>query len=75
MRIIRSMLPDAFRGIGVPFSDMSTIATKPPSEAQLYVDYCHLSKDGSRVLAAKMTGPLVEKIVETLKAKGGSQGG
>ena len=75
MKAIREMLPEAFRKIDVPFADTSTITSPSTQGTQLYVDYCHLDKEGSRALAAKMRGPLVEKIQAVLKGKTAPQGG
>ena len=67
MTTIRGMLPEVFQSIDVPFNDVSSIATGASRGSQLYVDYCHLTPDGSRSLAEKMKGPLAATVSALLK--------
>ena len=47
----RTLLPDLFESQGIPFHDVATIAAPSTTDRQLYLDYCHLTPEGSEVVA------------------------
>jgi lysophospholipase L1-like esterase len=58
MRRVRELLPDLFEREGIPFHDVAELAPYNPGKEDLYIDYCHLSPAGARVVAGR-----IEKIL------------
>lgn len=60
---IRPLFPEQFRRQGIAFADIAEIAGEATAGSDLYLDYCHLSAEGSVVAAERML-PYVRKMVE-----------
>ena len=64
MKQIRSMLPQLFETIDVPFVDVANIASYPTAGVSLYTDYAHVSPIGSRKLAENMFPTLLSVVLK-----------
>lgn len=67
---IRPLFPAQFERHGIAFADMAEIASEATRQVNLYLDYCHLSPEGSVVAAERML-PWVRPLVDRrLAARG-----
>jgi hypothetical protein len=73
MRRVRAKMPGYMAEIGVEFHDVAAIASPATHDRALYIDYTHLTREGSEALAQRMFPfifPKIDKIV--LVGAGGS---
>jgi hypothetical protein len=61
---IRPILPSLFGTVGIEFHDIGHIGGTAETNAQLYIDYCHLSPQGAQ-RAADLMYPAVVRRVES----------
>lgn len=73
MHEVAKLLPDMFAKRGLDFHDLTRIAGLSTSGRPLYVDYCHLSPEGAKVLGEVIAGIMAPKVLE-LARKVGSKG-
>ena len=66
---IRPLFPEQFRRHGIAFADIAEIASDATRQTNLYLDYCHLSPEGSVVAAERML-PWVKPLVDRRLAAG-----
>ena len=66
MRRARERFPALFAGHRIPFTDVGTIAQPGAEQAQLYVDYCHLTPEGSRAVAERILPVVLDKVLARL---------
>lgn len=62
MKAIRTLLPGLFEAAGVAFQDIATIAGPAAANAQLYIDYCHLTPKGAEVTASRIAEAVWPKL-------------
>jgi len=67
MRRARERFPALFARHRIPFTDVGTIAQPGAEQAQLYVDYCHLTPEGSEAVAERMLPVVVDKVLARLR--------
>lgn len=72
MLAFRPLFGQLFEEIGVPFTDIGSIAAPGSAGETLYTDYCHLTAQGSRVVAERML-PVVRAMIEERLRKHGAQ--
>ena len=65
-KAMRDLLPGFFEDQGIPFHDLGELAPHNPGRQDLYLDYCHLSPEGSRVAAEQIFRLLYPQIVKQL---------
>lgn len=63
-REYREALPALFGERDIPFYDFGEIGDRNPDRADLYLDYCHLTPDGGRVLAEAIFEVLYPQLME-----------
>ena len=64
MRQARPELSGLFKEAGIPFTEIGEIADPAHKDKALYVDYTHLTPDGSKLVAAKMMPVVAERIAQ-----------
>ena len=52
--LLRNLIPGIFADAGLPFYNLGSIGSKEDENKQLYLDYCHLTPNGSRRVAEEM---------------------
>ncbi len=62
MKRARPAFPALFEQAGVPFTDIGEIADPAHQDKVLYVDYTHLTPEGSKLVADRMLPVVVEAI-------------
>lgn len=67
MKRVREKLPRYFNSIDFPFYDVSTIASEANKNKTLYIDYCHLTPEGSEAIASNMLEPLKQSVMESIQ--------
>jgi lysophospholipase L1-like esterase len=72
MRRARARFAALFAGHRVPFTDIGTIARQGALPAQLYVDYCHLTPEGSRAVARRMLPVVLDEVLARLESERGA---
>lgn len=75
MHRIRGLLPELFEQDGIPFHDVAELASYNTKDENLYIDYCHLSPAGARVVASrieKVLFPMVTARIEQNARRTGS---
>lgn len=70
MRAVAPMLPKLFAEREIDFHDLTRIAGLSTSGKALYVDYCHLSPEGARVLGETIAGIMTPKVLELARNSG-----
>ncbi len=60
----RPEFPALFEQAGIPFTDVAQIAGPAHQDKSLYVDYTHLTPEGSKLVADRMLPVVVEAIAE-----------
>ena len=68
MTRVRKQLPGIFEEVGIPFFDLGDIAGRNSQEGDLYLDYCHLTPEGSKVVAGRIREVLYPRVLARLKA-------
>jgi lysophospholipase L1-like esterase len=68
MQRIHAMLPELFHQYGIPFQDVSRLGT-PGTHENLYLDYCHLTPEGSQRLARNIYPTLLKALHERIAAR------
>lgn len=61
-RRIRDLLPELFETEGLPFYDVSTLAPHNADHEDLYLDYCHLTPAGARIVASRIEDVLYPMV-------------
>jgi hypothetical protein len=73
MKTIRKFLPELMKKNGIPFSDLGEIAIGADSENHLYLDYCHLSVEGSKAVAQQIfqeiSGEVQKRVTSSVLEK------
>lgn len=67
---VREQLPEIFEELQIPFFDLGEIAARNAEGWDLYLDYCHLTPDGSKLVAARIREvlyPLVRAGLKTVE--------
>jgi hypothetical protein len=67
-RRIREIIPSRFRSEGIPFYDVSQLAPLNSANEDLYIDYCHLTPAGARLVAEQIEEVLFPMVVERIEA-------
>jgi|GEM_PF-891006 len=71
-RRIRKLLPSLFQSEELPFYDVSALTPLNADNEDLYIDYCHLTPAGARLVAEQIETvlfPLVTSRIETSDEK------
>lgn len=63
MAKVAAMLPKLFAARGLTFHDLTRISVRNPTGQPLYVDYCHLSPNGAKVLGEAIADILAPGIL------------
>lgn len=71
MKDVREQLPALFQGADIPYYDLGELASVETSDSQLYTDYCHLTPQGSAVLASKMAEILYPMVTSRIAQNAG----
>lgn len=67
-RRIRGLLPSLFQAEGLPFYDVSALTPHNDANEDLYIDYCHLTPAGARLVAEQIEEVLFPMVVERIEA-------
>jgi hypothetical protein len=67
-RRIRGLLPSLFQAEGLPFYDVSALTPLNDANEDLYIDYCHLTPAGARLVAEQIEEVLFPMVVERIEA-------
>lgn len=62
MRQMREFLPGRFKKADIPFTDLGQIGSAQYSGEIVYLDYCHLTELGSKIVAGKILPILVQSL-------------
>jgi hypothetical protein len=71
MKRARARFPALFAGHRIPYTDLGAIADGAAEQAQLYLDYCHLTPAGSHAVAERMLAVVADKILGHLRREQG----
>lgn len=69
MEDVRSRLPELFQEAGLEYHDLGAIASERTKDQSLYIDYCHLSPQGSSVLAGYMAEILYPMVLKRVSGE------
>lgn len=69
MRFARSLMPKLFADLGIEFHDLGEIASFNRDASDLYIDYCHLTPTGARVLAGAMFPAVYTQVKKSIAAR------
>ena len=67
-RRIREILPSQFQTEQIPFYDVSQLTPLNTAKDDLYIDYCHLTPAGARLVAEQIEQVLFPMVVERIEA-------
>jgi lysophospholipase L1-like esterase len=67
MQRARGRFPALFAGRGIPYTDLGAVAAGAGAQAQLYLDYCHLTPQGAQAVAERMLPVVMAKMLERLR--------
>lgn len=67
-RRIREILPSRFESEQIPFYDVSQIAPHNTANEDLYIDYCHLTPAGARLVAKQIEAVLFPMVTARIEA-------
>jgi hypothetical protein len=68
MRRVRSVMPGYMRELGVEYhDDASSLGSSATKDRALYIDYTHVTPDGSKVVAEKIFPYVYPKVLEILR--------
>ena len=67
IRRIREILPSQFQSEQIPFYDVSQLTPLNSAGEDLYIDYCHLTPAGARLVAEQVEEVLFPMVVERIE--------
>lgn len=73
MRRVRSKIPEYMRELGIEYYDVASIGSARTADRTLYIDYCHMTPDGARVLAERMFPPVFARVSEVVQSRQGAR--
>ena len=65
---VREILPSRFQSEQIPFYDVSQLTPLNTAGEDLYIDYCHLTPAGARLVAEQIEEVLFPMVVERIEA-------
>lgn len=67
--VIKQMLPTIFAEYNIPFTDVATISSSKGAKQDLYLDYCHLSAQGSKEFANNILPTLYAMTLQQIEKR------
>lgn len=64
MNKVRKLLPELFAEKGISYHDLGAIAEYSDVKEDLYIDYCHLTAAGSKVVATELAPIILPMLLE-----------
>jgi lysophospholipase L1-like esterase len=73
MRRVRSKIPEYMRELGIEYYDVASIGSARTADRTLYIDYCHMTPGGARVLAERMFPPVYARVLKVVQSRQGAR--